>query len=508
MIAAVASNLSGQTVMKRYLFLPCIGAAALLVTALAPDPSYAQTVPSHLAGLAGQVYEGSADALVAARKVASPEKQAIFDRAMDAFKRAQVSRWQGAAVDVAKPFQDVARLMNLDPADDIAHEIISQLMTVTGDPLIEMIKSHMGEDVTRDALLEVASAVSELKSGGGLATSHQVELENGDQIAIDWSPETAQLVLSALRESDGEDGFEFSVPGTTEMTRDPETGEPRLSAKPDENSQPRAITAREIADRISSIIGKWENDTFQMIVRGAREEDGKVRRSPAAINRDIERVQAELDELRNAKEFVWEHPESGEIIRQERFRRLDDPWVYQGERELVADGGAQKATLEGELQALRDEITGADRPMSEQLDPVAFEQVKARPSARKLAIDWTDKRDGCRDTVSDAYFDGRRLVARGTHAQICSMNDELPGAIKNELISSWAPPFWLLFTASYGAAGGLVLDGGTWGMYVSYDPNSLSVNRIFDPHESEAARFDGGGGGEMVALGAAETMWP
>ena len=494
--------------MKRLSFLPCIGVAALMVAALVPGHSYAQKVPPHLAGLAGQVYEGSADALATARKAAPVEKQAIFDKAMETFKRAQVSRWQGTAINVAEPFRNVAQLMKLDPADEVAHEIIAKLTQVTGEPLIEMIKSHMGEDVTRDALLEVASAVNALKSGGGLATTHQIELENGDQISIDWSPDTAQLVLSALRESDGDDGYEFSVPGTTEMTRDPETGEPTLSAKPDEDNRPRAITAREIADRLSSIIGRWENEQFLMIVRGAKDEDGQVRRSPAVITRDIERVQAELDELRNAKEFVWEHPESGEIVRQERFRRLNDPWVYQGERELVADGGAQKAGLEKELQALRDEITGADRPPAERLDPVAFDQVKARPGARKLAIDWTDKRDGCLDTVSDSYFDGRRLVARGTHTQICSMNDELPGAIKSELISSWSPPFWLLFKASYGADGGLVLDGGTWGMYVSYDPDVLSVNRIFDPHESEPARFDGGGGGEMVALGAAETMWP
>lgn len=468
----------------------------------------AETVPAHLAGLAGQVYGQSADALVAARKVASPEKQLIFDRAMRAFKRARVGSWAAKSVDLAGPMADVARLMKLDVADEAALDAILELTKVTGDPLLEKIKSHMGEDASRDALLAVAAAVDKLKAGGGLATEHEIELETGDQIRIDWSPETAELIVQALRESEGEDGYEFTVPGSTQITRDPETGEAVLSAGSNPDEAPRAFTAREINDRISSIFGLWENEKFRMKVTGGSEEEGRVRRSRSVIEREMERVREELDELRNAKEFVWEHPETAEIIRQERFRRLDEPWEYKGERETVADVDGQRETLEAELKGLEDEITGNDRPLAERLDPVAFNTIKANARARKLTIDLFNKPDKCRHVFTDAYFDGRRLVARDTFRDRCAMNKGLPEAIKSELIASWTPPRWLLLRASYDAGSSLALDGADWGMYVSYDPNSLSVNRIFDPHASEQLSFRDGGGGELVALGAAETAWP
>lgn len=467
----------------------------------------AQQVPAHLATLAGGVYKGSSESIQALRNAASPEKQAIIDQATKAFRRARVGNWSGGTINLSAPFADVARLMDLNVTDTATLEIISGLTTVTGDVLIEKIKAQMGEQTERDRLLEVAAAVDKLKSGGGLATNHSFELETGDEVVIDWSPETAQLVLSARKES-GEDSYEFNVPGTVKMETDPESGEPVLVADPSDEQAPRAFTAREIADRIATIFGIWENDTYRMTITGGSDEDGEVRRSKDAISRDIETVRTELDELRNAKEFIWEHPETAELIRQERFRRLGEPWEYKGERDLVPDADEQKAKLEARLEKLTRELSGDDRPTSERLDPVAFEQVKANPNARSLRVSFFDKSRNCLSDVSQAYFDGRRVVARDTHKQACSMNTTLPAAISSELISSWSPPWWLLLRASYDNNGGLQLAGSTWGMYVTYDPDSMSVSRIHDPYASHSLAFTEGGGGELFALGAAETAWP
>ncbi len=498
----------GHNVMRPLGFCAVTVLAVGLGVALAALPARAERVPAHLAGLAGQVYDASGDTLKAARKAASPEKQAIFDKAMNAFKRAQVGSWGGKPVDLSKPVAEVARLMKLTPGDETTFDIISELTKVTGDPLIEMVKSHMGEDASRDAVLAAAAAVEQLKAAGGLETGHEIALEDGDMVRIDWSPQTAELVLQALRESDGDDAYEFSLPGKTEVVRDAETGAPTLMAAPDESAVPRAFTAREIRDRIASIFGLWENEEFRMKITGGSADDGRVRRSPAMIEADMTRVREELDELGSAKEFVWEHPETAEIIRQERFRRLDEPWEYKGERQIVPDGDARKVALERELKTLEDEMTGKNLPTSERLDPVAFNAVKASGQARRLTVDFTEKDGPCSYVFTDAYFDGRRVVARGTHKEPCSMNKSLPPAISNELIANWSPPRWLLLRASYDADGALALDGALWGMYVAYDPTSMSVNRIFDPHASDALSFRDGGGGELVALGAAETAWP
>jgi len=478
----------------------------LLIVAL-PWPATAQQVPAHLATLAGDVYKGSSESIQALRKTASPQKQAIIDQATNAFKRARVGNWSGGVINLSEPFAEVARLMELDVADAATLDIISGLTSVTGDVLIEKIKAQMGEDTERERLLEVAAAVDKLKSGGGLATNHSFELESGDEVEIDWSPETAKLVLSARKEA-GDDSYEFNIPGSVELGADPDTGEPVLKAEPSEEQAPQAFTARELADRIATIFGIWENDTYRMTITGGSDESGEVRRSKEAISRDIEATTTELDDLRNAKEFVWEHPETSELIRQERFRRLGEPWEYKGERNLVPDSDAQKARLEARLGKLKRELSGEDRPTSERLDPVAFEQVKANPNARSLRIRFLDKSRNCLSDVGQAYFDGRRVVARDTHKQPCSMNTTLPDPIMNELIASWSPPWWLLLRASYNGDGGLQLAGSTWGMYVTYDPSSMSVSEIHDPYASVSLSFTEGGGGELFALGSAEEVLP
>lgn len=482
--------------------------AGLALCLLGAPVATADTVPPHLAALAGQVYAGSADAIDAARKAATPQKRAIIDRASDAFKRAQVANWRGGAVALRQPFADVAGLLALDPALPATFETIKELTTLTGKPLMERLKTIMREDASRDDLVAAASALDRLKAGGGLATDYSVALETGDEIQVNWTPELARLVLSARREAgDGAD-YEFMVPGTTELATDPETGEPVLTSAPAAEEPPRALTAREIADRVASIFGTWENGKYVMTVTGGSEESGRIRRSKAAVAAEIETVRGELDELRNAKEFVWEHPESGELVRQERFRRLDDPWEYKGERSLVADADGRKAELEARLAALDKELKDEDLPPAERLDPVSFDRVKASPNARAVTVTLLEKATGCERQTDQAYFDGRRLVTRSTHRKPCGMNEALPGAIVSELIASWSPPWWLLFQASYGPQGNLQLSGNLWGMRVTYDGSYFTVSRIHDPYADERIAFSEGGGGRLIALGAAETAWP
>ena len=477
-------------------------------TTLMPADLMAEPMPGHLTQLTRQLLDSSAEGLKAARVGADAAHLKSLDGGLSVLKEAKVATWTGKAIDLAKPYGRVAGLLGLDPGDAKSFAAIEALTHVVGEPLREMIENELGQQSTPEKVDEVARAVEALKSGDGLATEHAIDLGDGERLEVEWSPDKAELVVRALKEMSSADDFELSLSGTTVMEVDPATGNPLLGVEADVDAPPRALTARELEDRKASILGTWENEKYVWQISASNEAAGAVRRSAQIIRKEIDALRSEIAEMRRSVEYIWEDSEGGEIIRQEKFRRLEAPWAYKGEKSLVADIEKEVADREKKIAKLEAEARGEDRPMAEKLDPIAFERVKASPAARPLQIAVSTKGAQCDYQFREAYFDGRRLVARRTHDAICSLNKGLPPKIMSDLIASWEPPSWLLMRADYSADGKLDLKGANWGLRVSYNPDEMQISKIFDPYASEQIAFVDGGGKSFVALGAAETMWP
>lgn len=475
---------------------------------LMPAGLSAEPMPGHLSQLTRQLMDSSAEGLKAARVGADAAHLKSLDGGLSLLKEAKVATWTGKALDLAKPYGRVAGLLGLDPSDVKSFAAIEALTHVVGEPLKEMIENELGQQSTPEKVDEVVRAVESLKSGDGLATEHVLDFGEGERLEVEWSPEKAELVVRALKEMNGADDFELSLSGATVMEMDPTTGNPLLGAEADADLPPRALTAREIEDRKASILGTWENEEYVWQISASSEVAGEVRRSAQAIRKEIDALRSEITEMQRSVEYIWEDSDSGEVIRQEKFRRLESPWVYKGEKSLVTDVDKEVADREKQISKLEAEARGEDRPMVERLDPIAFERVKASPAARPLQIAVSTKGTACDFQFQEAYFDGRRLVARRTHDAICTLNKGLPQKIMSDLIASWAPPEWLLMRADYSADGKLSLKGANWGLRVSYNPDEMQILKIFDPYASEQIAFVDGGGKSFVALGAAETMWP
>lgn len=73
---------------------------------------------------------------------------------------------------------------------------------------------------------------------------------------------------------------------------------------------------------------------------------------PSGKQEQIEAKRRKIEKIKSKKAHVWENPETGEVVRQQRFRKLKAPFVYQGEGYASDDDINEVARIESELGAL------------------------------------------------------------------------------------------------------------------------------------------------------------
>jgi hypothetical protein len=485
-----------------------IKAISLLIMSMQFVPLvYAEIVPSHLSQMAGYVYQESKDNLQLQVKEADEQQKVAYEDALQAFKQIGLRVWASRPINMQKPFNDAANELGLDPTKPEVKQKIINLLPLSGSKTkLELAK--LLPNKSKKEIDTAMQAIDNLRSGGGLSTSHTFELDEKKRVELEWDPQGAEFFIRVLIDFGGEqEPYEVTISGNSEFYTDDESGEIKLRASADKNNPPAALTKRELLDRVQTVIGKWRsNNDYVLNVIATDEKAGAIKRSKRAIEREIKVQRERSRKLRNAKEYVWENEETAEIIRQQSFRRLNEPWVYMEERSLVKDLEEELSAIKSTIQVLEDELTGADQPLAVQLDPVGYQRVRSHPAARALTLDVADGK--CIYTYSDAWFDGRTLAARRTHDMPCVMNKDLPAKVVSQLIASWAPPDWLLLRASQSETGELRLKGYNWGMYVSYSSSDYAVSEINKPHAHHSVRLTKGGAEEFVALGAAESAWP
>lgn len=269
---------------------------------------------------------------------------------------------------------------------------------------------------------------------------------------------------------------------------------------------PAAATDADTEAGRRSILGEWSGeDGTTLTITTSATRPAYLPRPRQEVKADLDRVQAEIESIEAAKIFDWENPESGERIRQDRFKRLDRPWRYLGEKRLTPNAEERVARLRGQVAELEKELRGETAPPVVRLDPVGFERIKTRPAAIPVRI---EVGPDCRYAYTDAWFDGSHLVARRTNNTPCTLNKTLPGPVVSALIAGFDPPQWLLLEVEADTATDPALAGASWGLYVSYDPDNYRVSRIFDPHPLESLRFRRTDPGVRVGYGAAEEALP
>ncbi|MEX2296540.1 MAG: hypothetical protein WD715_03945, partial [Dongiaceae bacterium] len=339
------------------------------------SPAQAEGVPPHLASLAAQLYRDNAKVLEDPQQ--DPEHAEAARRALDMLRRAGIRHWARTPVQVPGAAEAVATALGFDLASEADRAELDRFLALDSEAaaaaIAERIQAAGGDEAAiNDAVTAVAAAFMPAES---LATQHVIELDRGETVELEWNPQSGEFTIEAADDGSGGDKpFNSVLLGETAFAADPETGGMTTTIAPAETPA-RTYTKRDFERIRASIFGEWRDQDDAIWTIAPVGDDtglGDIQRSPAAIDAEIEALEAQIDEIQKAKEFVWHDPTTGEIIRQQRFRRLELPWEFVGEEALVPNAEQEVAERREQIAALEAEKSGTSLPPVQQYDPAGF----------------------------------------------------------------------------------------------------------------------------------------
>jgi hypothetical protein len=286
-----------------------------------------------------------------------------------------------------------------------------------------------------------------------------------------------------------------------------------LSVKPS-NKPLQAITQGDIESLRGNILGEWEDEETGEIYRFSATDKkiGEILPPREVFDQRIEQVKEKIESIKETKIFKWQNPDTGEIVKQEKFRRLKEPFEFVGKEYALVNAEEEIARLEKEITELKIERDGGKLPLVEQYDPAGFGELSSSNKAGPITV-MVSRPDGYSYKYDQAVFDGRRITAKRTYRDVRDIeNLKLPERIRNQAIDNgWNPPGWLDLDTSIDAeTGDMVLEGSTWALHVTYSSffgDPPNIDRIHSPYPRSRVLQKSGTGFE-VAEGAASNFVP
>lgn len=463
------------------------GARAAMLSALAlvlvlawPGVAVAEVIPPHLAKMAASLYQQSERAL-GQDEGRDPEHTASRRRALEILQSAGVHRWAVGRATAEGLNAALAERLGVDRATEEGRQAVrSALDAEAGDfsGAAEALAAARGESPNEGELETLASQIAQAvgEAEGGLARAASIVTQGGETVDLKWSPETDRFFVNVADPAAGGDQGEaaFTTLGGRVSNDYPDEGDDVwLDVEADE--QPvQVVTPRDIVELRKSILGTWEMaDGTIFELAGGGGQAGEVDVPAAFYDEQIAALSQRLEAVKATKIFLWENAETGEVVRQRKFRRLREPFEYLGEGYSDPDAEQKMAELKAEIRNLEAQRGGLDRLPMDQYDPVGFEGSPSGAGGGSITIT-VHEPDGVTYRYDRAQFDGKRIIAKRTFERAQEINREIPLDVRKQLVASWDPPQWLEIDALLDyESGDLVLIGQRWALHVTYSPPDI-----------------------------------
>ncbi|MEX2201770.1 MAG: hypothetical protein WD711_10280 [Dongiaceae bacterium] len=450
----------------------------LIAILVSIGPAQAESVPPHLASLSAELFRSGASTLEDQQLDA--EHREAGRRALDLFRRSGVRNWARDSVEIPGAALTAAEALSFDLAHEADRTEFNRILSLDSEVATDAIASRMKSAGADEAAINDAVNAFETARAttAALPTRHEIALDPGELVTIEWNPQEGTVTLRASDDgSTSGKPFDSALIGDTALEIDPATGGLRASVKL-ADVPARILSAADIERIRASILGEWKDRSGDVwLFESARGDSsaGLIRRSLEAIDIEITKLTARIDEIERAKEFIWRDLATGEIIRQQRFRRLDAPWEFVGEESLIENAKEEVARHKLTIAELEAEKSGSGLDPVHQYDPAGYEQAARTTGARPISVWVTRARDAYTYHWAEALFDGRRVTMRRTFHDIRDYNESLPGPVMSQLITRWSPPSWAEVEATIDPATGLItLSGNIWGLLVTYSGGGLT----------------------------------
>ena len=488
--------------------LPLVGTALFLAM---PASALANAMPGALAEMAGTLWS-NIEGKLPSDDADTPNARAAIARAEKIFKDMRIRVFPKTPPSVPDAGPRLAKAFGLDWESPTARREIARLLAMPADEAEKRLSKSLEGDVLSNAVAEL----SRIKGADAAKTSWSQKMETGEVVTVTWRPETNRFDMEVYDGSEGE-RFQTLVSARVDTTLDEETGALTTALRLDDNPV-AVLTEADFIEISRSIWGEWTDTSGWIWTIAPRDENdreaGDVAPTPAELGDEIARLKARRTEIENAKEFVWFDPSTDQVVRQESFRRLPEPWEFRGEQPLIADAADQIAALTSRIEELERSLSGADQLPVEANDPIAYDD-SVEQGALSVSL-LTTLPDGHSYDWPDATFDGRTLRARRTATDVRdSFDPVLPAGIVAELVASWSPPTWIIVDAKIDAASRkLTLEGEYWGLHVTYSGGFMGMGSpsVSSIHTPFATALNMSSDGETVAYksdwGAADSAFP
>lgn len=344
-----------------------------------------------------------------------------------------------------------------------------------------------------------------------LEKTHVTETDDGRKVTMRWEPDEERFALKVLDfGATGGERFASGLSGSVEFRADADGRS--LGVRPVHPAF-SVLTDDDIETLGGNILGTWHGangDVYE--ISAGSEQTASVRPPREFYDRKIEELQEKVKDIKATLEYRWQNPKTGEVVRQTKFRRLQEPFEYHGKAYASETGEEEIANLESAITKTKSERDGYKPPPVDRYDPAGFARVSGSVDSQAITVTVT-RADGYSYTYDSAAFDGSRISAKRTYRDLRDLtNEDLPDVIKSKLISGgWNPPGWLELDASIDTeTGGLALDGSRWSLHVTYSSffgGAPDVDRIHSP-ESDAVGLRRDDTGFQTADGAAAGLVP
>lgn len=456
--------------------------------AFAPVAEAAERIPPHLASMAAQLYKGLEDQLSSGR--ADKERQEALHESVKLLKELGVHRWSSSPPTIEGGAKQVAERLGLDLAGKKGRDRLNSFLAQRTEVGTEEALQAFDETLSDDERNALASDIDEILSASleKIGTSHIVEQDRGRKMLLQWKPRTGRFGLRVTDDGSG-GGEEFTTLLAGQVSSSVgEGGSEALNVVPAPNNAIRTFNAADIEMMRANILGEWTDEgTGELYVFTAAErETGEVTPPREVLDEQIERLAGRLETIEDSRIFEWKNLETGEIVQQEKFRSLPEPYDYVGEKFALDNAEEEIARLERAIEEREIERDGGNLLPVERHDPAGFGDLSVSNNARSITVDVT-RPDGYSYGYDTAVFDGRRISAKRTYRDVRDVeNVGLPEAVRDQLIDNgWNPPGWLELDATIDVeTGEMTLQGAKWALHVTYSAffgGSPDVDRIHSP---------------------------
>ncbi len=445
----------------------------------------AQGVPPHLASMAKDLLARGGNELQGT--TGDPKQDAVRRRARQILKDAGVRSWAHNEVRQKGAAAPVAKALGLDLSKPKQWARLHSILAESDrDKQIEILRrwaKDAGKPTKGPGFDDLLAKFDKARAGAAkdMARNHVMEVgDNGDRLELDWDPVNNRfdIRIKAKETSKGAgDGFGLRLRGDVKSTPTAKGDDTTLTVRPSDSGM-SVLTDEDLRRLKGAILGKWRDGEGRIWEIASSSGDPRPQKPAERPQEKIAKLKRQLEKIKSDKVYKWKNTKTGDVVQQDKFKRLKDPFEYLGEKFRQPDAKEKIARLQKRIKELR--AAGKRLPV-EAHDPVRMKKMGAGGKTQSLRIRVTTT-DGYSFTYDSAMLSAGRITAKRTLRSIKDIPG-LPQAVTRQLVTSWSAPEWVeLEVRVEDKSKPVYMTGLRWRLHVTYDGDNHQVDSIHTPY--------------------------